>query len=201
MHPRIYAELERICSRRGAGGAVLEIGAVPSEHSLLCLRCLSAAREKIGISLDGPSRYRDFEILRVNSNAMDCFPERHFDTILCASTLEHDPFFWKTLAELRRVAKPGALVVIGVPGYAEDPARWRRVIRMPLHLPVIGSLMRRGLAQWLASTPTLVPHNCPGDYYRFSRQAVEQVICAAMDEVEIRTLMIPPRIIASGFMP
>jgi SAM-dependent methyltransferase len=201
MHRRLYAEMERVCSERGAGGAVLEIGAVPSEDSLLCMSCLAGAVEKIGVSLDGPCRYRDFEILNVNSNAMDCFPDRRFDTVLCNSTLEHDLFFWRTLAEIRRVAKPGALVVIGVPGYAEVPAICKRILRMPGCLPVVGSLVRRRLDPLLASTPTLAPHYCPGDYYRFGRQAVEQVVCAGLRAVEIRMLLMPPRFIGSGIMP
>lgn len=35
MHPRIYKELERICTERNAGGTVLEIGAIPNNLSLL----------------------------------------------------------------------------------------------------------------------------------------------------------------------
>lgn len=201
MHPRQYAEMERICSERGAGGAVLEIGAVPSDDSLLCMACLAGAAEKIGINLHGPFRYRDFDILKINSNAMDCFPDQRFDTVLCNSTLEHDPFFWKTLAEIRRVAKPGALVVIGVPGYGEVPAMWSRLLRMPGRLPVLGPLLQRRFDSLLAATPTLVPHYFPGDYYRFGRQAVEQVLCAGMRAVQIRTVMMPPRIIGSGIMP
>ncbi len=201
MHPQQYAAIERICSERRAGGAVLEIGAVPSDDSLLCMSCLAGAPEKIGVSLHGACHYRDFDILEVNSNSMDCFPDQRFDTVLCNSTLEHDPFFWKTLAEIRRVAKPGALVLIGVPGYAEAPATWKRILRTPDRLPLVGRLVRRRLEPLLASTPTLAPHYFPGDYYRFGRQAVEQVLCAGLRAVEIRTLMMPPRFIGSGFMP
>ena len=201
MHPRQYAEIERVCTARGAGGAVLEIGAVPSADSLLCMPCLAGAVEKIGVSLDGPYRYRDFEILKVDSNAMECFPDRRFDTVLCNSTLEHDLFFWKTVAEIRRVAKPGALVVIGVPGYAEAPAIWKRIWRVPGRLPLVGSRVRRRLEPLLASTPTLAPHYRPGDYYRFGRPAVEQVLCAGLRAVEIRMLLLPPRFIGSGIMP
>ena len=201
MHPRQYAEIERVCAERGAGGAVLEIGAVPSDHSLLCMSCLAGAAEKIGVSLDGPCRYRDFDILKVNSNSMDCFPDHRFDTVLCNSTLEHDPFFWKTLAEIRRVAKRGALVVIGVPGYSEAPAIWKRIVRTPGQLPLLGPLVSGRLDALLASTPTLAPHYFPGDYYRFGRHAVEQVLCAGMRDVEIRTVMTPPRFIGSGIMP
>ena len=57
MLPRVYREFERICARRGAGGVVLEIGAVPSDSSLLCRKSLINATEKIGINLDGPVEY------------------------------------------------------------------------------------------------------------------------------------------------
>ncbi len=197
MHPRQYAAFERICSARGAGGAVLEIGAVPSDESLLCMACLAGSTEKVGISLDGPHRYRDFDILQGTANAMGCFPDQHFDTVLSNSVFEHDPFFWKTLAEIRRIAKPGALVVIGVPGYGDVRVRWRRVLWQVSRLPAIGALVRGRLA----STPTLVIHRHPGDYYRFSRQAVEEVLCAGMRDVQVHSHMMPPRFIASGFMP
>ena len=181
---------------RNAGGSVLEIGAVPSEESLLCLPCLRTAREKIGINLDGPHRFRDFTIRRENANAMTCFPDESFDTVLCNATLEHDPFFWKTVAEIRRVARKGALVVIGVPGYAKldlDIAKdkWEQI-------PLLGPFVRRGLSWLTASTLTLQVHHYPGDYYRFSNEAVRQVFFEEFKEVEIETLMVPPRIIGSG---
>ena len=51
MRPRIYREFERICRRRKAGGAVLEIGAVPSDESLLNMECLENAPKKVGVNL------------------------------------------------------------------------------------------------------------------------------------------------------
>ena len=82
------------------------------------MKSLEQASEKIGIDLDGPHEFKGIKIEKGNANAMDCFPNERFDTVLCNATLEHDKYFWKTLAEIKRVAKPGALVVIGVPGYA-----------------------------------------------------------------------------------
>ena len=57
MLPRVYLEFEQICTKRGAGGAVLEVGAIPSDSSLLCMKSLKNATEKIGINLDGPYEY------------------------------------------------------------------------------------------------------------------------------------------------
>jgi SAM-dependent methyltransferase len=197
MHPEVYREFERLCVERNAGGAVLEIGAVPSDDSLLCMPCLKNAREKIGVNLDGPHTYRDFAILKGNANSMDMFEDRRFDTVLCNATLEHDPRFWKTLLEIRRVTKPRGLVVIGVPGY--DKLRVERTVRRMAKLPLVGRFLNKlGLP---ACTLTLQRHEFAGDYYRFSPQAVRQVFFDGMEDVKVRTLMIPPRVIGSAQMP
>ena len=40
-----------------------------------------------------------------------------FGTVVCNSTLEHDPTFFDTVREIYRVARPGATIVIGVPAF------------------------------------------------------------------------------------
>src|SRR5215813_8649589 len=99
---------------RGAGGAVLEIGATPTDDTLLALPALHGARERIGLNMDHACMRRggDFDIVHGDGNHMP-FPNGRFDTILSNSVLEHDRRFWQTLAELRRVARPGALVILG----------------------------------------------------------------------------------------
>src|SRR6185295_6646393 len=119
MHPRIYQEFERIFESRQIHGSVLEVGAVPSDESLLCMKALDRATEKIGINLDEASEYKGFKILQGNANSMGCFPNDRFDVVVCNAVLEHDKYFWKSLSEMKRVAKPGALIVIGVPGYGK----------------------------------------------------------------------------------
>ena len=194
MHEAVYREFERICRARRAGGAVLEIGAVPSAASLLALPALAGAREKIGLDLDGPHRFADFRIERGDANRM-AFPAARFDTILCNSVLEHDRCFWKTLAEIRRVARPGALVVLGVPAYVRTRPPF--ALRHLAWLPVVGGR----IAAALASTPTLHIHNHPGDYYRFSPQAMREVLLEGPVEVEVRALLRPPRLVGAGVVP
>lgn len=70
MHRRIYEEFERICSEMNITGSVLEIGAVPSNKSLLCMKSMAKATEKVGINLDGPHEFMDFRILQGNANSM-----------------------------------------------------------------------------------------------------------------------------------
>jgi SAM-dependent methyltransferase len=197
MHPVIYREFERICAAQKIRGRVLEVGAVPNERSLLCMASLAGASEKVGINLDGPHTYRDFRILKGNANQMDCFADQSFDAVLCNATLEHDRFFWKTVAEIRRVTRPGGLIVIGVPGYVRgclDRVQGR-LRRLPLLRRLAGHRFFNGL---FAATLTYQVHNSPGDYYRFSPQAVAEIFFQGCTDVSVRSVMLPPRLIGCG---
>lgn len=193
MNPAIFDAFEEICRRRGAGGHVLEVGAVPSDDALLCLPCLSGAVSRVGVNQEPACRHGDFEILQADANDLARFPDATFDTVLCNSTLEHDPFFWRALAEMRRVARPGALLVIGVPGYTRRTAT-PRLRRLAGRLPWV----RSRLAPWRAGTETLGVHEMPGDYYRFSLQAVREVFFEGCADVEVNELLVPPRLVGAG---
>ena len=195
MHPAVFNVFEEICRSREIRGAVLEVGATPDDSTLLNLPSLAGAAEKIGINKAGGVRFRDFTILEGDANGMTCFPDQRFDIVLCNAVLEHDRFFWKTLAEIRRVARVGGLVVIGTPGYRQLPfepklRRWLARLARFSGRPAGWPLQH--------STLTLGVHNFPGDYYRFSEQTFREVFFAGMTEVVIRTVLIPPRIIGAG---
>jgi SAM-dependent methyltransferase len=204
MLPKVYREFERICARRGASdGSVLEIGAVPSPQSLLCMPLLTGAREKLGVNLDGPRRYHDFEIVKGNGNRLDFIEDNRFDVVLCNAVLEHDKFFWKTVAEMKRVAKPGGLIVVGAPGYArarlQGLHRWaERVGRLPL----VGRIVNRESLLWLTmGTLTIGVHNHPGDYYRFTEQSFAEVVCQDLIDVEVHAVVVPPYLVGAGTKP
>jgi len=138
MHPEVGRAFDRILRRRFTGGAVLEIGARPSDDTLLLLPALRGARERLGLDLDGPHVYRGVSIERGDANRMP-YGDGRFDAVVCNSVLEHDPRFWLTLAEIRRVARPGGLVVLGVPGYVDAPPRRAlRLLRRLTWLPAVG---------------------------------------------------------------
>jgi SAM-dependent methyltransferase len=200
MHRRIYQEFEQICTERGVRGSVLEVGAVPLDESLLCMKALSGAAEKVGIDLDGPHEYKDFKIVKGNGNSMDCFPNDRFDTVVCNATLEHDKYFWKTLAEIKRVARPGALIVIGVPGF--DKLRAEKIKAILRRTPIVSLLDKHEHFNMLfTATVTYGVHNWPGDYYRFSPQAVREVFLEGLEQTEVRSIMSPPRLIGIGYKP
>jgi SAM-dependent methyltransferase len=196
MHPIVYAEFEKICARRNARGSVLEVGALPTSSSLLNMKLLEKATEKIGINLEGPAKYNDFCIIKGNANDMSCFENSRFDTVLCNAVLEHDKYFWKTVSEIKRVAKPGGLIVIGTPGYTRFGVL-ERIEKMFSKIP----FMSRHADFLCSTTVTFKVHDDPGDYYRFSPQAFRSVFFDGMKEVEIRSVMVPPRIIGSGIKP
>ena len=203
MLPRVYSEFERICTRRHVGGAVLEVGAVPSDASLLCMKSLRNATEKVGLNLEGPAEYRDFKILRGNTNRMDCFADSRFDAVLCNATLEHDPYFWKSVAEMKRVTKPGGLIVIGTLGYVWFPLeRFKRRLQGLQRIPLVRWILAHKNMLWLLhGTLTIDVHDAPGDYYRFSLQTFREVFFGGMCDVEVYSVMVPPIIIGSGIKP
>jgi len=188
MHQAVYQAFEDICSAREISGSVLEVGAVPRETSLLRMKSLTNAREKIGINLDGPYSYKDIEIVKGNANSMECFETNRFDVVLCNAMLEHDRYFWKTIEEIKRVAKSGGFVVIGVPGFTVFPG----------HVSYTDDAASIHIDNVPDATIAFEVHAAPGDYYRFSPQAFIDVFFEGMSDVKVQSLLLPPRIIGSG---
>jgi len=202
MHPGIFAAFDRICRRRFGGGRVLELGAVSAPDTLLCLPALAGARERVGLNIQAQPPLDGARMLRGDANAMAEFATGSFDAVLCNAMLEHDRNFWLTLSEIRRVVRPGGLVAIGVPGYDHPPLGRERRLLLGLRrvLPRASRLAQRVEAR-IACSPTLLVHDFPGDYYRFSPQAMREVLLARLDAVETATLLMPPRLIGSGLRP
>lgn len=183
-------------------GRVLEIGAVPAPETLLTLPSVAGTSIRVGINIDGPHRLPRAVILKGNANEMSMFRTGAFDAVLCNSVLEHDPHFWLTLAEMFRVARPGALVAIGVPGYAEPPpSKLRAVAGLLAKIGLLDLRRHRQIGSWLSGTPTLGIHNYSGDYFRFSAQAMRRVLLAGYRDVRVEIIMQPPRVIGWGRHP
>lgn len=166
---------------------VLEIGAVPNPGSLLALPCLHAA-EKIGVNLI-PGRHPRFPILEANANDLSMFEDGRFDCVLCNAVLEHDRCYWKSVAEMKRVLEPGGLLVIGVPSYANH-----------LLQRLTGRIRGRTGPELLFTSLTVCfkVHNEPGDYYRFSEQAVAEVFFEGCRDVVLDTSWLPPITVGHG---
>ncbi len=198
MHPAINAAFETLCRRYGSAGSVLEIGATPTPDTLLNLPALTSATRRLGVNMEGPSRIGAAEILGINAHAMPMLESASFDLVLCNSTFEHDPMFWLSLAEIRRVLRTDGVAIYGVPGYTNSKGSLPKLKGLAARLwpaPLPGGTWLAGAA---ASTATLHVHNFPGDYYRFSEQAMREVLLEGFDVLEVAGVLRPPRIIGVG---
>ena len=83
--------------------------------------------------------------------------------------------------------------MIGVPGYVRGSGMWAKLAGLAGR--VLRSAWLDGVA---ASTPVLLVHDFPGDYYRFSEQALREVLFEGFELLEQRTVMAPPRLIGVG---
>jgi SAM-dependent methyltransferase len=125
---------------------------------------------------------------------MSMFRDGWFHCVLSNATLEHDPFFWKTCAEIRRVLRHGGLAIIGVPGFSPEAD----VDVLGLPDPWCGEVAETH-RQWEECTLTFKFHGFPHDYYRFSEAAVREGIFEGYRDVTVKAVMVPPRFVAHGY--
>jgi SAM-dependent methyltransferase len=177
VSPKVKRRFRTIIRRSGIQPErALEVGGVMGPGSLLRFPELAAVARYCLNLVKMPS---DDEITAVvgNANDMSMFKSDWFDLVLCCSTLEHDKRFWLSVAEMRRVVRPGGLLVIGVPGYVKDTERdqGRSTLTYRVHYRF--------------------------DYYRFSEQAMREVFFEGMERVRVRPMLTPPRLIGHGWKP
>ncbi len=200
MHPVIFQAFERLLREadpdgRRCKGRVLEIGAMPAADTLLNLPALRGAAFRLGVNLAPASRQPGFEIRQGDANRLDLDSD-DFDLVVSNSTLEHDRRFWLTLAEARRVLKPGGLLLLGVPGFGGG-AGWARCKRLLGSVP----LLRRRLAGWRVSELTLARHDLPRDYWRFGEAAAREILLEGLEPLAVERLLEPPRFLVVGRKP
>lgn len=86
-----------------AAGRTLEVGSYDVNGSVRPL----FTGEYVGIDHQhGPG------VDEVMNGAAMSFPDASFDCVVSTSALEHDPAFWKTLAEVGRVLRPGGHFIL-----------------------------------------------------------------------------------------
>jgi SAM-dependent methyltransferase len=122
------------------GMRVLDVGC---GQGFACERFRAAGADPVGITL-GPDldacRAKRLEVREMDLSFLD-FEDTAFDLVWCRHALEHSVFPLFTLAELRRVARPGGLLYVEVP--APDTACHHE--RNANHYSVLGNSMWRQL--------------------------------------------------------
>lgn len=137
---------------------VMEVGA--SHKTLLDIPIFRKSR-RVALNVRFSDKARqileDHELLEASGNAIP-LESGTFQCIVSSSTLEHDSAFWKTVAEINRLLMPGGVFIVGVPIYMELPT------------------------DMFNSTFTFALHGkrYNADFYRFSEQAVREVLLGGM---------------------
>lgn len=134
MHGSVYRWFSGVTARYSPVGArVLECGAFNVNGSIRPL--FDMAAEYIGVDeRDG------FGVDQVaNCHALP-FKDGSFDWVVSSSMIEHDSKFWRSMAEMQRVLRPGGLLAITAPGFGwprhDDPIDHYRFSEASLRLLV-----------------------------------------------------------------
>ena len=189
MIDRTYAEYRTTIRKLGLRPrSVLEVGARPDPTALLACPELDGVPRRTGVNLLEAGVFNGIEVVRMDARRLE-FADASFDLVLCASTLEHIPDFWRACDEMKRVLTPGGTLILSVPGYAESGrGNALRDLAFRLRLP---DWARRG-------TWTMRIHDAPHDFYRFSEYAVRDVLLGGLERIEVWSIMTPPRMYGIG---
>jgi SAM-dependent methyltransferase len=163
LSPQVFDEFARIAAEfwpQGGVGSALEIGA--GNWTLLSAPAFDQARRvALNLRFGTPSeQLQRCEMITGNGNELP-FPDASFDCVLSSSALEHDKYFWRTVAEVRRVLRKGGVFIAGVPIYKTLPTDKEYTTL---------TYARHGIA-----------YNA--DYYRFSEQAVRELFFEGYEAV------------------
>lgn len=185
------------------GSDVLELGSIERTAKGF-LAGLPSNTRYLGVNLDVEAEGEGWRIVRGNANDLD-LEDASFDAVICNAMLEHDPAFWLSLAEAKRVLRAGGILYLGAPGFSADVSHLARLgLRINGALERLGwgkRIIRSHLFGGLISTRTYPFHGRPGDYWRFSPEAMRRVLLADMDVLEVREVYFPPRILGVGRKP
>lgn len=175
-----------IISKLKPTGKIFSVGDSALPHAILNLPYFRENIDKIdpvGLNLPGQGIgvFEHFEVKAGNAHHVE-YDDETFDCVVSFMMLEHDPEFWMSLSEMRRVLKKGGLMIIGIPGYVPEPT-------------IKSSDFTSG-----SGTITYETHGNP-DCYRFSPHWCEYVAFNKFENIEINMVKLPVRLITSGYKP
>lgn len=101
---------KKVAKQIPVGLRVLDVGSLDINGSFR--EVLTSASEYIGIDTQ-EGKGVDFVL---NANELTSkFEEKSFDVVVCMNTMEHDPYFWKTLEQINKVIKDDGWFFVGMP--------------------------------------------------------------------------------------
>lgn len=117
-----------------------------------------------------------------DANSMTSISAGAMDVVLCCMMLEHDPKFWLTLSEVRRVLRQRGIFIVGVPVY---------LVNEPEMVD-----LRVALSEPSDATTCYRVHG--EDYYRFSIDSIADILMEGFVDRNLILYGHPPRAICYG---
>jgi SAM-dependent methyltransferase len=182
---RMAAEFSRLVALQAPAGPFLEIASGPP--TLVGPPFEGQERHVLGAAPPGGAPGITFHAGEP-SDLRGLFPDGRFATVVWNDALAHERQFWLCLAEIWRVLAPGGLLVLAAPGFSKAANRAGVTVQGP---------QGRAIAD---VTPTYRVHASP-DYWRFSPQAMTQVLLAGYEIRQVKVSSMPPRIFGVGVKP
>ncbi len=139
--------------------------------------------EGVGVNIDEPhcGVFEHFEIKYCSAHELP-WEDEYFDCVISVSMLEHDPMFWLSVEQMRRVLKKGAPMIIGVPGFVNFKS----------------CVIKKWSYSEGHGTACYKTHGDP-DCYRFSPHFFEYYAYKGFSDLQIYVAKMPPRLIGIGY--
>ena len=186
---KIAREFQALVTAHDAHGPFLEIGVGPTEHAALLSKAFQPEeRHAIG---HGEALIQNGVVFhRGDPNDMrNQFEDGRFSTVFWNDALMHDPFFWRTLEEIRRVLAQGGVLIVAVSDFSKSSAEKGFKVIGQRGNPIPNVTITRDI------------RGVRPDYWRISPQAMRKTILNGYDVREVREAMMPSRVFGVGVKP
>jgi len=186
----IYAAYDKVLSDVAPTGKILGVGESAKRTSTLNYPYFRSNLDKVDCVGLQPvhsecGKYEHIDIKYGNAHNME-WPSSFFDCVISFTHMEHDPEFWLSLEEMKRVLKKDGPLIVAVPGFIYSPSTF-------LSQASINGCVGNG-------TITYENHGNP-DCYRFSGHWFEYVVFKKnqFHKPSVIVASQPPRLIGVGY--
>jgi hypothetical protein len=182
---KLRAELQHLVQSYDARGPVLEIAVDVRDLAVPSIEHFHGEQRHViglggGVQLEGVTSHASHP-----HDMRGLFADGSVGTVISNKALAHDPMFWQTVDEIRRVLVPGGLASFVTPCFSKAPNEAGVIAVGRKGNPVADV------------TVTYRVHASP-DFWRISPQAMKNVILAGFDVQEVRVKMMPPYVFGVG---
>lgn len=185
LHNKIVAEYETLIRVHEVQAPILEI-MHGQQQSAITMSGILAGKECHAIGRGKSTAVGGVSFHQGNPNDMSAlFGDQCFSTVIWDRAIERDPFFWLTLAEIKRVLKPAGFLIVCAPGFGKTNK---------FGLKITGA--KGNVVPALTATRALDTQ--AADFWRASPQCMRKVILNDFDVREVKMSFFIPHLFAVG---